>query len=397
MIYLDYAAATPLDPEVSQAMGKVEAVFGNPSASYAAGREAKAVLRQARAEVAKALGSTPAEIIFTSGGTEADNLAIFGLAEAVTDSDRDARISANIVTIATEHKAVLEPLRRLSERGYEVRFAPVDRHGLIDLDELRQSIDDGTVLLAIALASSEIGTIQTAAEIARIVTDLRADRLARHITTPLHWHADASAAELLTLNVARLGIDTLSLNAAKLYGPKGSGALYVRRGTRLAAQILGGGQEFGLRAGTENLAGAVGLAAALQKATRLRSTETKRRQKLTDELWDGIQQIYPAAERNSHADKRLAGTLSVLLPGLSGETLVDWLDARGVAVATGAACTVNASSAEPSAALLALGLTPAQAQSSLRITLGRPTTRAEIQQFLRILQTTIAKLGTMKV
>ncbi len=388
MIYFDYAAATPLDERVRQAMEQAQLLYANPSASYAAGREANAKLDQARADIARVLGCRTAEIIFTSSGTEADNLAIFGLVEA------SGIKRASIITIGTEHKAVVEPIQRLADRGHSVHFAKVDGTGLIQLDDVRQLIDDTTVLIAVALASSEIGTIQPAADIVKIMTEVRADRQKRQISTPLQWHADGSATELLSLNTARLGIDTLSLNAAKLYGPKGSGALYIRRGTKLAAQILGGEQEFGLRAGTENLAGAIGLATALQKADKIRVAEIKRRQKLVDELWSGIQEIYPSVELNGHPSKRLVGTLNFCLPGMNGETLVDWLDARGVAVATGAACT--ASDHKPSVALLALGLTPNLAQSSLRLTLGRSTTAVQIQRFLSIFQTVIAKLDTIK-
>lgn len=389
IIYLDYAAATPLDPAVKAAMDDAERLFANPSARYAAARTASDELTRARARVAKQLGCTAAEIVFTSGGTEADNLAIFGLAEANAEHGR------HIISVQTEHKAVLEPLATLQSQGWEVDFAPVDSTGRLQLDKLQKLIRDDTILIAISLASSETGTLQPVREVAKIVAQTRTERQRRGVATPLYLHSDGSAAAgQLNLQISRVGVDTLSLNAAKIYGPKGSGALYIRRGTSIAPQIVGGGQENGLRAGTENVAGAVGLATALELANQRRMAESERLKNLRDQLQAGIIQLYPTARINGSLKYRLPNILNVSLPGLDGEDVVAYFDAAGIAVATGAACT--AGSGEPNRALLAMGLPPELAQSSLRLSLGRATTDADIKQFLTAFQTITAKLATIQ-
>ncbi len=385
MIYLDYAAATPLDPEVKKSMAKAEQNFANPSATYGMGANANAELEQARQTIARILNCQSGEVIFTSGGTESDNLAIFGIAQNIPRGSK-------LITIETEHKSVLEPLERLSQKNFELSFAKVDTFGMVDPKSLTQEIDDKTALVAIALASSEIGTIQSVSTISQIIKQKRADRIKRGITLPLYWHCDGSAgAEFLNLHVDRLGVYTLSLNSAKLYGPKGNGVLYIKRGVNISPQLLGGGQEFGLRAGTQNLAGAVGFATALQKAQRLKSEEKLRLASMSKNLLAQLRHQFPNLILNGHPTKRLPQHLSISLPGLSGETLVDYFNTAGIAVATGAACT--AADSAPSRALLTLGLSEDLAQSSLRITLGRPTSNQELKKFVKAFTTITHELS----
>lgn len=389
--YLDYAAATPLDEDVRAAMHEVEDMFANPSAQYASARESHSILEQARTDVAASLGCKAAEIVFTSGGTESENLALFGLADLIAQTTKKP---GRIVSVRTEHSAILEPLARLENRGWQIDFCPVDQFGVVDLVALEKLIKPTTTIITIGVASSEIGTIQPIAKIAQIINKIRTKR--GRAALPLFLHSDASAGvESIPVHVHRLGVDTLSINAAKIYGPKGAAALFVRRGIDLPAQILGGSQENGYRAGTENIAGAVGLAAALNKTTQLRSAEAKRQTKLRDELLAQLRKDHPKLVLNGHAKHRLANNLNISLPGFDGETLVTYLDAEGIELATGAAC--NAASHEPSSTILALGKSPEDAQSSLRISLGRATTSAEIKHFVRCLKTITEKLATISL
>lgn len=378
IIYLDYAAATPLDPKIKQAMDEASNLFANPSASYSLGREARDQLESARHEVAKTLGAKRTEVYFTSGGTESDNLAILGLAWAHKSSGQ------HLLTIPTEHRSVLACFEQLEHEGFLVEFVKIDQAGVIDLADLQDKIRSDTTLVSVAMASSEIGSIQRAAEIGRIIASARRERQKVGSTTPIHFHSDGSAAAgVLSLAVARLGVDALSLNAAKIYGPKGSGALYLRTGVVLEPLIFGGEQERGLRAGTENLAGAVGLAMALEEAEKLRSSETKRQLELRNYLLSNIYQKFPKAILNGHKTKRLAGNINISFPGADGEDLVERLDAAGIIVATGAACA--ATSDEPSHVLRAIGRSRAEAQGSLRISLGRMTTTDQLDALVRSL------------
>ncbi len=388
-IYLDYAAATPLDEEVRSAMHAAELVYANPSAHYASARLSKALLEQSRSTVATALGCTAAEIIFTSGGTESDNLALFGLANV---AEKALGRLGHIITIGTEHPAVLKPVAQLEVRGWVVDFCPIQPSGMIDLLALEKLIIADTAIIAIGLASSEIGTIQPLAKISQLVQRIRTDRGRDAI--PLFLHCDASAAlESLPVHVHRLGVDTLSINAAKIYGPKGAGALFVRRGVTLPPQILGGGQEGGRRAGTENIVAVAGMAVAIKKTTLLRSLEARRQAKLRDVLLAELKKYYLQLEINGHTKHRLANNLNISLPGFDGDTLVTYLDATGIEVATGAAC--NANDQAPSSTILALGKTQAIAQSSLRISLGRATEAADIQYIVQSLKTITEKLDTI--
>lgn len=377
-IYLDYASSTPLDPAVKRSMDEAELLFANPSASSSMGRLAKERLETARWDVAKVLGAKRSEIIFISGGTEADNMAIFGIARA------NAEAGKHIITTQIEHKAVLESVGALAREGFEAEMIKVSASGVIDLADLEHKIRPDTILVSIGLANNEIGTIQPLAEVMGIIKKVRASRKKNGHNVALYLHTDASAAVgQLGLAVSRLGVDAMSLNATKIYGPKGSGALYLRTGTNIKPIIVGGGQEGGRRAGTENLVGAVGLAEALKIAEQVRASETKELVKMRDELIKNILTRHPEAILNGPKKKRLAGNINLSFAGADGEDLVARLDAMGVIVATGAACT--AASEEPSYVLRAIGRSKAEAQGSLRISMGRQTTQAQLDILVRVL------------
>lgn len=376
IIYLDYAAATPLDPAVKRAMSHVEEIFANPSALTSLGRTAYEKLDQARREVARTLGARLGEIIFTSGGTEADNLAILGLARANKSSGK------HLITIPTEHKSVLRSFGVLKSEGFAVEFVEVEKNGVIDLADLKRKITPQTTLISVAMASSEIGTVQPITEISRLVADVRKTRHKAKNATPIFLHSDASAAAgQLSLAVSRLGVDALSLNAAKIYGPKGSGALYLRSGVKLEPIMVGGGQEGGRRAGTENLAGAAGLAMAIKLAEKNRREEVKTLNELRDDLIRQLKKQFPKAILNGHKTKRLANNINISLPDADGEDLAARLDAAGIIVATGAAC--QAGNGQSSHVLRAIGRSEEEARGSLRITLGRSTTKAQLDKLLR--------------
>lgn len=368
-IYLDYAAATPLDPEVLVAMQPFwERDFYNPSAIYNQGLAAHKSLEAARNNVASQLGARASEVTFTAGGTEANNLAIHGVMRQYPDG--------NIITSSIEHESVLAPAG-----NYEHRLAPVDAQGMINLDKLAGLIDEKTVLVSIMYANNEIGTIQPLKQVAHLISQKRRDRTGGR---PLYLHTDAcQAAGYLDLQVSRLGVDLLSLNGGKIYGPKQSGALYVRGGLKLEPLISGGGQEKGLRSGTENVAACVGLAKALELAQDLRQTETKRLQLLQKQFFDGLKNRIPDAIINGSLSNRLPNNVQLTIPGYDNERLLIQLDEHGVMAAAGSAC--SASNEESSHVLRALGLTDAEARASLRFTFGRQTTSQQITRTLSLL------------
>lgn len=382
MTYLDYAAATPPDPRVLKAMQAVtKEQWANPSSLHTPGRTAQKTLEAARARVAKVLGAKPAEIIFTSGSTEATNIAVQGVAKL--------QRSGRLVATAIEHEAVLQCLAGMEAEGHQTGVITVGEQGLIQPGQVTAAVDDLTTLVCVQYANNEIGTIQPLATVAAEIAAIREDRESRRITTPLYLYCDAAQAGLLGLQVARLGVDLLSLGGSKVYGPAGSGGLYIRTGVELHRSVFGGGQERGLRSGTENVAAAVGLAMALELVQANRATEAKRQAGLRDWLWQAVHKL-DGVTLNGSQKQRLASNLNITIPGVSGETLVAHLDAGGFAVATGSACT--ASNEEPSHVLLALGHTPAQAASSLRITLGSPTTKAEVERFSRALAKAVPRV-----
>ncbi len=345
-------------------------IFFNPSASYQSARKARNDYESARHNLAQTIGARPAEIIITAGATESVNLALAG-------------VSGAILTTNIEHAAVLSFARTKNSK-----IINVNDKGIIDLDDLENSITDDTELISIGYANSEIGSIQPIKEIAAIVAKIREKRLESGVDRQLLLHTDASqAAGYLDINTARLNVDLMTLNASKCYGPKQVGLLYVKAGIRLRPLILGGGQEMGLRSGTENVAGAVGFARALELAERKRKGESERLAGLRDDLEKFIASHFPSTVFNGHKKQRLPNILNFSLPGLDGERAVFALDDKGVMVATGSACAANKGTR--SHVLTGIGLSPELADSSLRISLGRPTTREEIEKLKPILLETL--------
>lgn len=365
-VYLDYAAATPITNEVKMAMKPFfSESFYNPSSTYLVAQEAKKSLNEARKTIARNLGAKPNEIIFTAGATESDNLAVKGVLEAYP--------AKNIIISSIEHEAVREPAS-----SFDCRIVSVNNKGLVDLEELKSKIDEETVLVSIIYANNEIGTIQSLPKISEIVNSVREERKTQDNKTPIYLHTDAvQAANYLSLQVSKLGVDLMTLSAAKVYGPKQVGCLYVRAGVEIMSQITGGGQEKNLRSGTENVAGAVGFAKALDTVQLDKKTEGKRVADLRDKLQKHILSGCTNAEVVGGAKKRLPNNLNVHFAGVDGERLLMLLDEKGVMVATGAAC--DAAKDGPSHVLMALGLSQDQAASSLRISLGRLTTEEQIE------------------
>jgi cysteine desulfurase len=375
-IYLDYAAATPVDAEVVQAMlPYYSEQFYNPSANYLAAQGVRKELEAARATVAGAIGARPVEITFTAGGTEANNLAIRGVMEAFPDS--------KVIISAIEHDSVQN-----TAKNYQCIEAPVTEQGIIDLVALEKLIDDQTVLISIMYANNEIGTILPIREIARFVGAIKADRKKRGIELPLYLHTDAAqAVNYLDCHVSRLGVDLMALNGGKIYGPKQSGVLYVRSGTQLKPLVYGGGQEHGLRSGTENVAGAIGLARALTRTQEMRHDETHRLQRLQQYFMTKLADEIPDARINGSRSKRLPNNVHITLPGADNERLLFALDDKGILAAAGSAC--SASDEESSHVLHALGLSDEAARASLRFTMGRGTTEEELDTVISVLKSLV--------
>jgi cysteine desulfurase len=368
-IYLDHAATTPVDPEVAEAMVRVYRDGpGNPSSIYAEGRAARALVDDAREQVAAAIGATPAEIVFTSGGTEADNLALRGALTA-RRAERDG-----LVTVSTEHHAVLDTARDLAEHAHvRLTVVGVDEVGRVATDAIAGAIDDRTSLVSVMHANNEIGTLQPIAAIGALCRE-------RGVT----FHSDAvQSVGALDFDVRNIPVDLVSMNAHKFYGPKGVGALYVRKGTRIATMQTGGGQEKGRRTGTENVAGIVGLGVAMRIAVERRPTESPRQAALRERLVEGVTRSIPDAIVTGHGTERLPNNASFVFPGADGASLVMALDMAGFSVSSGSACTSG--DTEPSHVLLALGLDRDVAKGSLRVSVGRSTTEADVEAFLAAL------------
>jgi cysteine desulfurase len=377
-IYLDHAATTPTDPAVIAAMlPHWQSGWGNPSSLYAAGRAARTALDDSRAAVARVLGCAPNEIIFTSGGTEGDNLALKG----VIDAARARGEPTHLITTAIEHHAVLHAADYLEQFGTAVTRLPVDAEGFVDPAAVEAAIRPETRLISIIYANNEIGTIVPISLLAAI---------ARRHGIPFHTDA-VQAAGSLSLDVRELGVDLLTIAAHKFYGPKGVGALYVRNGTSILYQQQGGPQEGDRRGGTENVAGIVGLATALTLAEAERATYNDHCRALRERLIDGILAAIPDARLNGpRDDHRLANNVNIAFGGVEGESLIIALDLEGVAASSGSACTTGAT--EPSHVLRAIGVPDAQIAGSLRLTVGRDTTPAEIDTVLTLLPDLIARL-----
>ena len=367
-IYLDHAATTPVAAEVLEAMlPYFSDCWGNASAVYATGREARRAVEDARKAVAAAIGAQPQEICFTSGGSESDNTAICGTARALKEKGK------HIITTAIEHHAVLNPCRQLQKEGFEVTFVMPDREGRIDPEDIRKAIRPDTILVSVMTANNEIGTIEPIGEIGRICKE-----------GGVLFHTDAvQAVGSIPVNVQETGCDLLSLSAHKFYGPKGIGALYIREGTRLNPLIAGGEQERGLRAGTENVPGIAGLGKAIAMAGENEKQNAAHMRRMRDRLMKGIYSSVPGAALNGLEKDRLPNNCSFRFDGIDGEALLLRLDLAGIAASAGSACT--AGSREVSHVLKAIGLTEAEARSSLRLTTGIHTTEEETDETVKII------------
>jgi cysteine desulfurase len=370
-VYMDYGATTPLDPEVLKVMKGLQRHFGNPSSLHSYGMEAKSLLEEARAKVAGFLGAESNEVIFTSGATESDNLAIIGYAMANKDKGN------HIITSGIEHPAVLESCRFLEKHGFSITYVPVCTEGIIDPGDVAKAITPKTMLISIAHANHEIGTIQPIEEIGRI---------AKENDIAFHTRAAESCSEI---PVSAKHSDMLSIAGHKVYGPRGMGALYVRKGTRLRPLMVGGSQEMGLRSGTENVPGAVGMAKALEIVKETRDKESKHLAKLRDTLIKNVLEIGDSW-LNGHPKKRLPGNAHFGFRYVEGESMILMLDMKGVAAATGSACTSEA--LKPSHVLKALGQKDEETHGSLRLTMGRQTTKEDVDYVSNTLPEIIKEL-----
>ncbi|MDD3314750.1 MAG: cysteine desulfurase family protein [Syntrophaceticus sp.] len=378
-VYLDHAATTPVHSSVLQEMHKVlDTHFGNPSSLHFYGRAAQQHLEVARQRVARLMGAGQKNVIFTSGGTEADNLAIVGTALSYRERGR------HIITSTIEHHAVLDTCHMLSHNGFDVTFLPVDEDGVVDPDDVRKAIRPETILITIMHANNEIGTIEPIPEIGEIARE-----------HDIIFHTDAvQTAGYLPLNVDDLFADLLSVSAHKIYGPKGAGALYVREGIKLKPLFHGGGQERTCRPGTENLPGIVGLGKAAEIAIREQSAESKRYRKLSDLLIRGIKERIPGARLNGHPQHRLPHNVNISFRGVKGECLLVALDKHGIAVSTGSACSSD--STQLSHVLEAIGLSEKNGAGTIRMTVGRSTTEDDIEYVLHVLVDVVEQLRREK-
>jgi cysteine desulfurase len=377
-IYLDYAATTPTDPEVVKAMTPYYTEsFGNPSAVYACAQENRVAVEAARKQIARAIGAQAEEIIFTSGGTEGDNMAVKGVAGA------NQKRGNHIITTTIEHHAVHESCRFLSPQGFDITYLPVDEYGLVDPQAVKKAITSKTILISVMHANNEIGTIQPIAEIGQI---------AREAEVYLHTDAVQTLGHI-PVNVEDLRVDLLTVSGHKLYGPKGVGFLYVRQGTRLTPFMHGGGQERGRRAGTENVPGIVGLGKAVELATNNLGPEMERQSRLRDGFISSLGTQIEGLQLHGHPTKRLPNNINFSVDYVEGEAILLYLDSQGICASTGSAC--NSTTSEPSHVLTALGISPVQAHCSLRFTLGKWTNEADIARVLHILPPIIARLREM--
>lgn len=374
MVYLDNNATTPLDPAVAEKMSQFLAkYFGNPSSLYPIGREVKEIVNKARETIAKALGATRSEVVFTGSGTEADNFAIRGIFDACPDK-------REFITSAIEHPAVLRTASYLEKKGIKVTYLPVDKFGTIDIEFLKEAITPQTALISVMHANNEIGTIQPIEEVAKI---------AKKRGVLVHTDAVQSFGKI-DVNVDKLGVDLLSIAAHKIYGPKGVGALYIRKGTNICPLIHGGHQERELRAGTENTIGIVGFGEAVRLLKERGDKDKKRIEKLARMLKDGIEEKIPKVKFNGHEKSRIKGTLNFSFLGLEAEAILLALATKEIYVSTGSACSEGAE--EVSHVLSAIGLNPVVARSSIRMSLGRFNTEEDIPIVLKELPEVIKKL-----
>jgi cysteine desulfurase len=377
-IYLDYNSTTPVDRAVLDAMLPYFAdKFGNASSIHSSGQRGRSAVDAARDSVAALIGAKTAEIVFTSGGTEADNLALFGSLAASNHSGK------HIITTAIEHHAVLNAAQALEKQGIDVTYVPVGASGIVDPQDVRRALRPETILVSVMHANNELGTIQPIEEIGRIAAE-----------ADVYFHCDAvQSAGKMPLDVNRLGVDLLSISAHKIYGPKGVGALYVRAGTPLEPQFHGGHHERDRRPGTENVPGIVGFGKAAELARVRLATDSARIESLRDRLEEMLLNSLASVRVNGDRSRRVPNTTNLAFTAAGGEALVIALDLQGVACATGAACSSGA--VEPSHVLLAIGLSPDEARSSLRFSLGRTTTVAEIDRAADIIPPTVERLRAL--
>ena len=384
IIYMDHSATTPVRPEVLQAMmPHFTSDFGNPSSIYTVGQEARKAVDDARERIARNLGARMSEIVFTSGGTESDNAALKGVAFAIRS------LGNHIITTTIEHHAVLHTCYQLEQFGFDVTYVPVDEYGIVDPQDIVDAITDKTILVSVMMANNEIGTVQPIREIARLV---KAEAKQRSQTIVFHTDA-VQAAGFLDINARSLGVDLLSLSAHKIYGPKGVGLLYIKRGTPFEEQNAGGGQERQRRSGTENVPGIVGFDEALNLAVTEREDNSAHCLRLREKLVQGIFETIDGVRLNGHPELRLPGNVNISFEGVEGEPVLLGLDFAGVCASSGSAC--SSASLEPSHVLLAIGLTAEMAQGSLRITLGRDNTEEDVDYVLSVLPGMIGKLRAM--
>jgi len=367
MVYLDNNATTPLDPAVQEKMSWfLKNHFGNPSSLYPIGHQVKNMITEVREIIANCLGAQRSEIIFTGSGTEADNFALRGVLDALSDKNE-------VITSTIEHPAIIETGHYLQEKGYKVTYVPVDEMGMIDLQTLEEAISPKTAIISIMHANNEIGTIQPIEDVVKIAK--------RH---GILVHTDAvQSFGKIEVNVNKLGVDLLTVSAHKIYGPKGVGALYIRQGTPIKPLIYGGHQERLLRAGTENTIGIIGFGEAVRVLTEKQNEDKKRIEKLATKLMKGLEEKIPHLKFNGHPEKRIKGTLSVSFLGIEAEAILLALATKDVCVSTGSACSED--SEETSHVLQAIGLQPEVARSVIRMSLGRFTTEEDIEYVLEVL------------
>jgi cysteine desulfurase len=377
-VYLDHAATTPTHPEVVKAMlPYFTDTFGNPSSIYSCGQEARGAIEEARTKVAELIGARREEIIFTSGGTEADNFALKGVAYANENKGN------HIITTPIEHHAVTEVCNFLQRKGFRITYLPVDEYGLVDPQDIKKAITDKTILISVMHANNEVGTVEPIGEIGKVARE-----------AGVYFHTDAvQTVGHIPVNVDELKVDLLSISAHKLYGPKGVGSLYVRKGIKLVSLIHGGAQERNRRAGTENVPAIVGFGKAIELAGRAMDKEAERLSYLRDKLIKGLVERIDHIRLNGHLRKRLPNNVNVSVDFVEGESMLLNLDLEGICASTGSAC--SSSSLEPSHVLLALGLPPEQAHGSLRFTSGRENTEEDIERVLEVLPRIVAKLRGM--
>lgn len=377
-VYFDHSATTATAPEVaSQMVEYMTNTFGNPSSVHAFGREAKKAIIHARKQVADLIGANPEEILFTSGGTEGDNMALRGIAEA------NKKRGKHIITTQIEHHAILHTCEALEKEGYRVTYLPVDEYARVNPQDVADAICDDTILISVMFANNEVGTIQPIAEIGKIARE-----------KGIYFHTDAvQAVGNYPIDVNEYGIDLLTISSHKFHGPKGIGALYIRKGVRIKPILFGGAQEKTLRPGTENTPGIVGLGKAAELAQAELTDKINRVQKLRDKLIAGITERIPEAKLNGHPTLRMPGNVNFSFRYIEGESLLLNLDLKGIAASSGSACTSG--SLDPSHVLLAMGITHEIAHGSLRLSLGRENTEEDVDYCLEVLPEIVARLRSM--